>query len=398
MFLDRLIRLNPALARAAMEAHQGGRLLANTYLIDADAVTANTQVNADAARRAGLRLYAMTKQFGRNPDTCAAIVAGGIESAVTVDMQDMEAVRRGPLDVGHVGHLVQPQRGTEDAVIATRPEVVTVFADEIAARIAAAARRAGVEQAVLLRVVASTDQFYFGHGGGFPLDSIEAAAKRINSLPGVRVVGVTTFPALLADAGTRQIVATPNFDTLRRAAERLRAAGFAIDQVNAPGTTSSGTMQLLADGGATHAEPGNGLHGTTPLMVFEEGSPELPAIVLVSEVSHLEGNHAYVYGAGLYVDRVLGGYELSALCGRDESILERRYPVQMAPDGAIHYYAKMEVGGRPDVRIGDTVVFCFRPQVFVTRARTQSVSGLRDGSTRLGEAHDVEARRVEGVS
>ena len=51
----------------------------------------------------GIRLYAMTKQFGRNPDTCAAIAAGGISSAVTVDMQDMEAVRRGPLDVGHVG-------------------------------------------------------------------------------------------------------------------------------------------------------------------------------------------------------------------------------------------------------------------------------------------------------
>jgi predicted amino acid racemase len=398
VFIDRLRSHNPGLARAAMTLHQGGELLANTYLLDLDGIGANTRIIRAAADAAGLSLYAMTKQFGRNPDACDAIVEGGIPATVAVDIQCMEAVARSRMRIGHVGHLVQPHRGTEDAVIAAGPEVVTLFDETIAARISAAAVRAGREQAVLLRVVAPGDRFYFGHGGGFALDGIEATAHRVAALPGLRVAGVTTFPAILANAETRRLEPTPNFTTLRTAASRLRAAGFTIEQVNAPGTTSAGAMALLADGGATHVEPGNGLHGTTPLMVFDPAQPEIPAIAYVSEVSHLDGDDAYAFGGGLYIDRVLGAYPLRALCGRDETILDRVFPAEMAPDGAIHYYAKLHLPSRHDVRVGDTVVFCFRPQVFVTRGRTRAVAGIAAGTPRLGETYDVEARRIAGVS
>jgi predicted amino acid racemase len=310
----------------------------------------------------------------------------------------MEAILRSGARVGHVGHLVQPNRGTEDAVIATSPEVVTVFADELAERVGAAALRAGRTQPVLLRVVAPGDRFYFGHGGGYPLEGIEAAARRVDAIPGLRVAGVTTFPCLLANVERRIVEPTPNFDTLRRGADRLRAAGFEISQVNAPGTTSAGTMETLARGGATHVEPGNAFHGTTPLHVFDADAPEVPAIVYVSEVGHLEGNDAYVFGAGLYIDRVLGEYGLRALCGRDDAILERRFPAEIAPDGAIHYYCKVHLPPGHDVRIGDTVVFCYRPQTFVTRGRTRAVFGLGARSPRLGDVYDVEARPVDGVS
>lgn len=398
MFIDRLRSHNPDLITAAVAAHQSGALLANTYLIDTDAVAANVQAIRAAADAHGLRLYAMTKQFGRNPDVCDAIVDAGIPATVAVDIQCMEAVERSRMRIGHVGHLVQPHRGAEDAVIAAEPEVVTVFHEAIAERLGAAAVRVGREQAVLLRVVAPGDRFYFGHGGGFPLDGIVETARRVDAIPGLRVTGVTTFPAILANRETRRLEPTPNFTTLRTAADRLRAAGFAIEQVNAPGTTSAGAMRLLADGGATHVEPGNGLHGTTALMLFDEGQPEVPAIVYVSEVSHFDGNDAYVFGAGLYIDKVLGEYGLRALVGRDEAILERAVPAEMAPDGAIHYYAKLHLAAGHDVRVGDTVVFCFRPQVFVTRARTRAISGIRGGRPRLGATYDVEARAVTGAS
>lgn len=398
MFIDRLRELDPGLVLAAVRLHQAGELRANTYLLDLDAMAANVRAIRAAADAAGLALYAMTKQFGRNPDACRAIAANGIDAAVAVDVQCMEAVGRSGMRMGHVGHLVQPERGTEDAVIAARPEVVTVFHPAVAQRVGVAAVRAGIVQDVLLRVVAPGDRFYFGHGGGFALDDVESSARLIDAIPGLHVAGVTTFPAIMADATERRIVPTPNFTTLRRAADRLRAAGFDIVQVNAPGTTSSGTMALLAAGGATHAEPGNGLHGTTALMLFAPDAPEVPAIVLVSEVSHFDGDDAYVFGAGLYVDKVLGEYGMRALCGRDERILVRAYPVEMAPDGAIHYCAKLHLPRRHDVRVGDTVVFCFRPQAFVTRARTCSISGIRSGSPRLGDVHDVEARRVAGAA
>lgn len=400
MYIDRVRHLNPTLVRTAARFHMDGALLANTYLLDLDAIAANTRTIRAAADAHGLGLYAMTKQLGRNPDACDAIADAGIPSAVAVDMQCMEAVLRSRrMRVGHVGHLVQPHRGSEDAVIAARPEVVTLLDEAIAERVADAARRAGREQAVLLRVVAPGDRFYFGHGGGFPLDDIESSARRIEGIDGLRVAGVTSFPALLADPGTRRLELTPNMVTLQRAAERLRAAGFGIEQVNAPGTTSSGALRMLADAGATHAEPGNGLHGTTPLMLFDEESPELPAIVYVTEVSHLHGADAYVFGAGLYVDKLLGEYPLRAFCGRDDDITERVFSAEMAPDGAIHYYAVLRLPPRHDVRVGDTVVFCFRPQAFVTRARTRALFGSHAGPPRLGDAFDVvDARRVDGVS
>jgi predicted amino acid racemase len=362
-----------------MALHQGGDLLANTYLLDIGGISANTRLIRSAADALGLRLYAMTKQFGRNPDACDAIAAAGIEAAVAVDIQCMEAVQRSQLRIGHVG--------------------VTVFSEAVADRLGAAATRAGVIQPVLLRVVAPGDRFYFGHGGGFPLEDVEATAHRIGATSGLRVAGVTSFPALLADPEARQLKVTPNLATILQAAERLRQAGFDIEQVNAPGTTSSGALKLLAEAGATHAEPGNGLHGTTPLMVFDDESPERPAIVYVSEVSHLDGDDAYVFGGGLYIDKVLGAYGLHALCGRDETIIERIYPAEMAADGAIHYYAMLHLPPAHDVRVGDTVVFCFRPQAFVTRARTRALFRNQDGSPRLGDAYDVvDARPTVGVS
>jgi len=394
MFVGRLISDNPRLAIAAMRAHQEGRLLSGTYLIDAVAMAANARALKQAADAAGLNVYFMAKQFGRNPDACRVAVDAGLPSTVAVDTQCMEAEVRHGIPVGHVGHLVQPHRGAEDAVIAARPEVVTVFDTTIAQRIGAAARRKDRGQDVLLRVRAPGDTFYFGHAGGFPLSQITDAARDVAKIPGVRVAGVTTFPCLLADPARQTIEPTHNFGTLTAAARELRKAGFDITQVNAPGTTSARTMETLAAGGATHVEPGNALHGTTPLHIFDHTAPEIPAIVYVSEIGHLTDGDAYVYAHGYYADKVLGEYQLTALTGHDETILDRRLDVQTAPDGAIHYYAVIPGAAAAGARAGDTVVFCFRPQTFVTRARTQVITA----SGELLGRYDQDARHVDGVS
>ncbi len=397
MFLDRLLHTNPDLALAAVTLHQSGDVLANTYLLDLDAFRRNAAAIKAAADAQGLSVYFMSKQFARNPDACRTLLDAGIPAAVAVDLQDMEALVRNGVPVGHVGHLVQPHRGTEDAVIAANPEVVTIFSMNAAERIAAAARRAGREQDVLLRVTAPGDRFYPGHGGGFPLAEIVDVARAVDALGGLRVAGVTTFPCLLFDQDSKRVQPTPNFGTLREAADRLRAAGFGVRQVNAPGTTSASTMAMLKEGGATHVEPGNAFHGTAP-QCLDPDAPEVPAVVYVSEVSHVDGDRAYVYAAGYYADKVRGDYQLTALCGRDESIVGRRFAVEVAPDGAIHYFCMLEVPPGADVRPGDTVVFCFRPQIFVTRARTRAVAGIASGQPRPLGIYDVEARPVEGVA
>ncbi|MFF7245523.1 alanine racemase [Embleya sp. NPDC008237] len=399
MFLDRLLAHNRPLIEAVVTAHQEGRLLANTYVADLDTVARNAATIAEAASSRGLSTYVMAKQYGRNPDVTRTAIEAGLGPVVAVDTACVSAAVRHGLPVGHVGHLVQPHRGSEDFVVGADPEVVTVFSVDAARRIGAAAvRRGGAPVSVLLRVHDAGDRFYFGHGGGFPAADVVAAAREVAAVEGVAVHGATTFPCLLADPEQRRIVATPNLATVVAAAERLRAAGFDIRQVNAPGTTSARSLTIAADAGATHVEPGNAIHGTTPLHVFSEEAPEQPAIVYVTEVSHVDGDDAYAFAAGHYVDKVLGDFELTALVGRDPATaVDRQVRVDTAPDGAIHYYTVLRDARRLGIRPGDTVVMCFRPQAFVTRGRTQSVAGLHGadaGAVVWGERYDAEARVV----
>ena len=65
MFLDVLRRRNPGFIEAAMRLHQEGRLPANAYVLDLDAVEANARLIKTEADRLGLKVFAMTKQVGR---------------------------------------------------------------------------------------------------------------------------------------------------------------------------------------------------------------------------------------------------------------------------------------------------------------------------------------------
>ncbi|WAH36811.1 amino acid permease [Alicyclobacillus dauci] len=83
--------------------------------------------------------------------------------------------------------------------------------------------------------------------------------------------------------------------------------------------------------GATHVEPGNGFTGTTPLATVQE-TAELPAVLYLSEISHMHNGRGHVFGGGLYVDRVRGHYDLKARVGKN--LAERS--VELIPDeGAV---------------------------------------------------------------
>nr|WP_155842980.1 alanine racemase [Agromyces luteolus] len=378
-----LRRRNPRLIDAAVALHRSGELPPNTYVIDLDAVERNTAVVAAEASRLGLTPFAMTKQIGRNPDASRAIRAGGISHSVGVDLECAVAAAAGGLASGHLGHLVQIPRHRAREAAALRPRYWTVFSEEKAREAGAAASAAGYVQDVLLRIVGDGDRFYPGHEGGFDAAGVVEAARRVDAIPGVRFAGVTSFPATLFDRAAGDIVSTPNLATLTRAKRALEAAGFRDVELNAPGTTSTAALERLAEAGATQVEPGHGLTGTTPLHAVRDLDEE-PAIAYVSEVSHLWNDRAYVFGGGLYVDPVLGAAETEALVvgpGGDAASVTAR-PVEMPAPEAIDYYATIPV---PDggARAGDTVVFGFRPQVFVTRALTAGIRGLDAGEPRL---------------
>lgn len=391
MFLSLLQRRNPELLRAAVAFHRSGALSPNTWVLDTDAIERNARAITTEADRLGLDVFAMTKQIGRNPDAAAAIRAGGIDHAVGVDLECAQAAALAGLAIGHLGHLVQIPRSRVGEAAALEPLFWTVFSEAQARWAGAAARASGRDQAVLVRVVAEGDCFYTGHEGGFPVEDVVRIARLMDEIPGVRFGGITTFPATLYDESRADSVATPNRGTLTRARAALEAAGFSGFAVNAPGTTSAVTLAALAEAGATQVEAGHGLTGTTPLHAARD-LVEDPAIAYVSEVSHLWNGRAYVYGGGLYVDPVLGIPETRALVIRagEDPQTARQIRVEMPAPEAIDYYATVPLDGGhadggPAIREGDTVIFGFRPQVFVTRSETVGIGGLSSGTPVLGE-------------
>ena len=379
MFLNVTRRRNPSLILAAQKLHQDGLIPANSYVLDLDAIESNARVLKHEANRLKLKVFAMSKQVSRNSGFCAAVKRGGIDKAVAVDMACGIACDKAGLAIGHLGHLVQVPRGEADQAAALKPDYWTIFSIEKAKEAAAASRQIGHTQKLLIRVQTAGDTFYRGHEGGFDAGTAVEAAKEIAKLDGVEFAGITTFPAQLYDNATRKIRHTSNLQTLKRTADELAKNGFADIEINAPGTTSTITLAALADAGATQVEPGNGLHGTTPLHAVED-LPELPSIVYVTEVSHLHSGQAYCFGGGLYVDPVFPDYEVKALVAPAPTIDESALlPVEIPPPAAIDYYGMIQLGARTNVHAGDTVVFGFRGQAFVTRANVVGVSGISAG-------------------
>ena len=381
MFLNTLRRRNPAFILAAQRLHQEGRIPANSYVIDLDAVETNARLIRNEADRHGLKVFAMTKQVSRNSGFCRAVMRGGIERAVAVDMACAIACHATGLRIGHLGHLVQIPRGEAAYGAAVlQPDYWTVFSATKAAEVAAASLAAGREQALLARVQTGGDIFYRGHEGGFAAENAVTAARMIEALAGARFAGITTFPAQLYDHASKSIRTTPNLATLSRTAEALGKAGFTGIEVNAPGTTSAVTLAALAAAGATQVEPGNGLHGTTPLHAMED-LPETPAVLYLTEVSHLHAGRAYCFGGGLYIDPVFPDYDVQALVGPEPSTdAAALRSVEVPPPSAIDYYGMIDAQTGTAPVAGDTVVFGFRGQAFVTRAYSVGIRGVVTGT------------------
>lgn len=383
MFLDVIRRRNPQLIRSAIELHQAGIVPPNTYVIDLDTVATNAAAIASEAAELGLDVFAMTKQVGRSAGFLDTVADAGIDRFVAVDIDCARPIHHGGHQVGHVGHLVQIAHHEAVEVAQMNPSFWTVFSPNKAREVAAAASQTGVTLPVLVRVAAPGDEFYSGHEGGVSLDDLPAMIELIDGLDGVEFAGLTTFPALLFDLSSERPRTTVNVDTLhaaRAVVERV-APGRNVE-INAPGTTSSVVLKMLADAGATQVEPGHGLTGSTPLHVYDD-LPERPAMVYVSEVAHNFGGKAYAFGGGLYVDPVFGDYPVNVVVAHDETEASTEpLPVAIPSPAAIDYYAPIDPGTR-QVGEGASVVFGFRAQAFVTRARVAAVAGISTGTPRL---------------
>ncbi len=388
MFLRSLLRRNPRFVQAAVELHQAGRIPANSYVVDLDTIRANTEVLCRAASDLGLKVFAMTKQIGRGAAALDAIAAGGVDGFVAVDMACARPIVRAGHNLAHLGHLVQVPHGEVAEAAALAPDYWTVFSRNKAAQASAAAADRGLTQRLLVRVFDDADEFYPGHEGGIPLSELPAMIRHIGTLQGAAFAGLTTFPALLYDEASRLVRLTPNMNTLVRGAEIARRHGGYKEcpeelQLNAPGTTSTQVLALLAEAGATQVEPGHGLSGTTPLHVHDD-LPEVPAVCYLSEIAHLHHGQPLCFGGGLYIDPVFSDYEVRALVAEDPSQIDTPpVPVEMPSPAAIDYYARLTPPDQRNLEEGASVIFGFRIQAFVTRAFVVGLAGVATSDPRV---------------
>jgi predicted amino acid racemase len=165
--------------------------------------------------------------------------------------------------------------------------------------------------------------------------------------------------------------------------------GEQIRYVNTPGVTCVEALPILHSYGITHAEPGHALTGTTPLHAVK-AAPEKPAIIYVSEVSHIQHDKAYIFGGGFYPR---SGMQ-SALVGSNvEHLQEPAVKCSQPPADKIDYYGRLD--DIPDrVQVGDTAIAAFRTQIFVTRSYVAVVKGLHSGEKNLFRLWDSRGRKV----
>lgn len=386
MFLNALEQQNPALMEAALRFWQRGEIRPDSYVIDVDQVLENARQLHATAMKYGLKLYLMSKQFGRNPLLCRLILEQGFHGIVAVDFKEAQQLWQHGLPVAHVGHLVQLPEQLIDYAVAQRPEVITVYSIEKAESIAAAARRLNLVQPLLLKVVDEGDVVYPNQEAGFTLAELPAVLAHLRNLAGISVAGITHFPCMAFCETAQQTRPTHNLQTLQSAKRVLEQHGVEIQQVNAPSASSVATLPLLAAQGVTHAEPGHALTGTLPANQHGIGAEKI-AMLYLSEISHHQQDTSYCFGGGHYrrshMQRAavwLDGWQHCAVKNIDSDSIDYTLPLS---------------GCWP---VGSAVVMCFRTQIFVTRSDVALIGGIKNGQPTLLGLFDSQGNTLQGVA
>ena len=373
MFLEATWKRNSKLIEASIDFHHQGYISPNTYVVDLDTVKQNATILAREAKKQDIELFFMTKQLGRNPLVAKTIVEAGIEKAVAVDPWEAITLYNHGIPIGHVGHLVQIPKCMVHSILTLHPDYITVFSYENARIISDIALEVGRRQKVFLRIAALYNFIYDGQKGGFTNQQLLREIDELIQLEGIEIAGLTSFPCLLIKED--EVEPTPNVQSMLKAKELLKRKGFSDIEMNMPSATSTDTLPLLKELGATQGEPGHAFTGSTPLHAAKD-LPECPAMVYVSEVSHVYDRHSYVFGGGFYPRSRVE----HALLGTNINNVKEVEAIENNPSN-IDYYGTLNTN---KARVGDTVIYAFRTQAFVTNAQLAIVKNLNSKPELIG--------------
>ena len=104
-------------------------------------------------------------------------------------------------------------------------------------------------------------------------------------------------------------------------------------------------------------------------------------MVYVSEVSHRTADRIFVFGGGFYPR---GRTKAAIVASSAEAAFAiDPLPFKQHPKEVIDYYGELVGSPQDNHQVGDSVIFAFRSQAFVSRAQVAVVSGLRQGQGHL---------------
>ncbi|MFC6176687.1 YhfX family PLP-dependent enzyme [Companilactobacillus huachuanensis] len=383
MFLKQLEKQNPELIDFAFNLHKTGQILPDTYVIDLDMIHENTVKMVDEAKKYGVELLYMTKQLGRNPIVAKEIQSAGIENAVVVDFREAEVFMENNLNLGNVGHLVQTPKALLEKIVSYGTKYFTMYSLENVVDLNEAAKSVGKVQAIILKIQATEDDIYPGQVGGFTLEELDDQLDELNNLSNIKVVGLTTFPAILFDEKTCSYHSTSNMETVKKSQALFSKHGVECSVVSLPSATATKSIKLIKELGGTEGEPGHSITGTTPMHAVKD-LPEKPAYCYVSEISHSYGEHSYIYGGGYY----RRGHLKNAIVKDGERIESAE--VLPLDNSSIDYYLELN----KKFKSGLPVIMSTRTQMFVTRSTVALVRGLHTENPRLIGLYDTQGREL----
>lgn len=371
MFLERLIQNNYPLYEYAFKAHRSGEILPDTYLLDLDTIISNGKKMVEEASKYDLELYFMLKQIGRNPMVAKELIKIGFKGCVAVDYKEALLMLDNDIPLCNVGHLEQVPHYALKRIIASKPELITVFSKEKIEEINEVSRQLNVTSNIMLRITDEDATIYSGQEAGIPSAEINDYIDFIEALDNVELKGITVFPALLFDGNG--ISGTENINALKRAQKIVRERGYENINYNIPSASCCASFKLISELGGKSAEPGHGLTGTTPLHKVSD-EPEKVGYVYVSEVSHNFRGEALCFGGGSY----RRGHLENCMVGSDaqSAVLHK---IHAPDDDSIDYHFIID----SECNVSDTVVMCFRTQMFTTRSHVGVVKGLSENKPEL---------------
>jgi predicted amino acid racemase len=362
--------------------------------IQLDAVADNARVIADAARRAGLKTFAVTKQDGHEPHMTRLVLDSGFDAVTAVEALQAYRIHRYGFPLGNVGHTSQLPRAEVERILMMNPEFATVYTVEAARHISAACVSLGREQQLYVTVGRPGDGGTHPElFGGWAQDDCVEGIRPILDLPNVSVAGIAQHVTIDYASQDDPYTARPTeaFFTALRAREALeRELRLDSLRINCSGNCNAITAGVLAGYGATDIEPGAALVGSGRFHALMD-MPERPAQVFVSEITHHWAGYAYAIGGGFGFVWDMDG-TMSPFRAIVGTTLEQAsaQPLEFAGPPWYDVYGLFHDPDRV-ARVGDTLLFAHLPQVIMERCYVAAVSGVSTGKPIVEALLDSEA-------